>query len=120
MHNCIEHLKNCTDHTELKFQLQLVCGRFGSVARLDLLIATQGGKRQALCFLRMASEEEESRLMHELGVGRFGGDIVVVIDLNNSLVQSQMQHTPSGDSYHRGQSYAKPSSQQVNAGKELH
>ncbi len=38
-------------------------------------------KQQALCFVRMASEEEEQQLMSGLGIGRFGGELVVVVDL---------------------------------------
>ena len=52
--------------------------------RLDILTARQAGKRQALCFLRMDSDEQEQQVMNALGVGRFGGDIVVVIDLDSS------------------------------------
>ncbi|WP_296919746.1 hypothetical protein [Polaromonas sp.] len=57
---------------------------FGSVARLDILAARQEGKRQALCFLRMDSVEQEQQVMRELGVGRFGGALVVIVDLLGS------------------------------------
>ena len=61
-----------------------LCSRFGSIARLDILAAGQAGKRQALCFLRMDSPEQERALMSELGVGRFGGDLVVIVDLHTA------------------------------------
>lgn len=115
MNSHIEHLKNCIDHTDLKSQLQLICSRFGSVARLDILIATQAGKRQALCFLRMASVEDEGRLMHELGVGRFGGDIVVVVDLNHPVADSSLQSTQVGGAYEQSQRRAPPSGQHLRA-----
>lgn len=81
MNNILQPLQNCTDITDLKPALQSICARFGSVARLDILAASQAGKRQALCFLRMDSAEQEDQLVRELGVGRFGGDLVLVIDL---------------------------------------
>lgn len=37
--------------------------------------------RQALCFLRMESAEQELQLARELGIGRFGGELVLVVDL---------------------------------------
>lgn len=82
MNNTFDQLKNCADISDLRPALHSLCSRFGSVARLDILTASQGGKRQALCFLRMDSAEQEYRLMSELGVGRFGGDLVVVVDLH--------------------------------------
>jgi len=64
--------------------LEAICLGFGSVSRVDILISSQVGKRQALCFLRMATKEQEETLMRELGVGRFGGDIVVIVDLSSA------------------------------------
>lgn len=81
MHQEFDHLKNYTDINTLKPALHSLCSRFGSVARLDILAASQAGKRQALCFLRMDSADQERQLMRELGVGRFGGDLVVIVDL---------------------------------------
>jgi hypothetical protein len=89
MHNDLEQLKNCADINALKVKLCSLCSRFGSIARLEILTARQAGKRQALCFLRMGSPEQERKVMNALGVGRFGGDLVVVIDLHNSGV---LQH----------------------------
>ena len=65
----------------LKPALHSLCSRFGSVARLDVLSARQAGKHQALCFLRMDSPAQEMLLMKTLGIGRFGGHLVVVVDL---------------------------------------
>jgi len=39
-------------------------------------------KRHAVCFLRLESEAQESRLMASLGLGRFGEDVLVVVDLS--------------------------------------
>lgn len=82
--NPLDHLKNCADIGSLRLRLSAIFARFGSIARLDILTARQAGKRQALCFLRMNSPEQEQQVMSELGVGRFGGDLVMVIDLQNS------------------------------------
>ena len=81
MNPTLEHLKNCTDIGAVRPALHSLCSRFGSIARLDILAASQAGKRQALCFLRMDSPEHERQLMSELGFGRFGGDLVVIVDL---------------------------------------
>ena len=84
MNNPLDHLKNCTDINALRTGLCSLCSRFGSIVRLDILTARQAGTRQALCFLRMDSPEQEQQVMNELGMGRFGGDLVVVIDLQNA------------------------------------
>ncbi len=81
MHTQFDLLKNFPDIGTLRPALHSLCSRYGSVARLDILAASQAGKRQALCFLRMDSAAQEQQLMRELGVGRFGGDLVVIVDL---------------------------------------
>jgi hypothetical protein len=83
MSNSLDHLRHCEDVQALRAGLNSICSRFGSIARLDILTASQAGKRQALCFLRMSSIEQEQQVMSELGVGRFGGDIVMIIDLHS-------------------------------------
>jgi hypothetical protein len=85
MENPLDKLKNFSDISALRVALHSLCSRFGSILRLDILTACQAGKRQALCFLRMNSEEQERHIMSELGVGRFGEDIVLVIDLHSSV-----------------------------------
>lgn len=90
MINPLDSLKNFTDVSTLRPALLSLCSRFGSILRLDILTACQAGKRQALCFLRMDSAEQEQQIMNELGVGRFGGDIVLVIDLHNSSEALQL------------------------------
>lgn len=81
MNHQLERLKNCANADDLKPLLHSICSDFGEVTRLDVLIASQVGKRQALCFLRMATLEQEQALMRELHMGRFGGDVVVIVDL---------------------------------------
>ena len=82
MHQEFDQLNTYADIGTLRPQLHSLLSRFGSVARLDILSASQAGKRQALCFLRMGSAEQEDQLMSELGVGRFGGDLVLILDLH--------------------------------------
>lgn len=81
MNNEFDQLKNFPDIGTLRPALHSLCSRYGSVARLDILSASQAGKRQALCFLRLDSAAQEQQFMRELGVGRFGGDLVVIVDL---------------------------------------
>ena len=83
MDTLLDQLKSCTDIGALRPALLSICSRFGSIARLDILAASQAGKPQALCFLRMDSDEQEQQLVRELGMGRFGGDLVLIVDLHS-------------------------------------
>ena len=81
MSQASEHLKNCASVSDVKREIQLLCARFGSILRIDVLLARRSGTRQAMCFWRMESREREDEVMSEFGVGRFGGDLVVIVDL---------------------------------------
>ena len=65
----------------IKSALHAICSEFGIVRRLDVLLARQGDKRQALCFLRMDNTEQEQQVMRFLEITRFATDLVVVVDL---------------------------------------
>lgn len=78
----LEDLRQCTDVATLKAMLHEVSAEFGSLRRLDILTSVHEGRQQAICFLRMQTPEEEQALMYSLGVGRFGGEIVFVVDLD--------------------------------------
>ncbi len=80
----LDQLQQCPDIDTLQTVLRNMCSRFGSITQLNILPASHAGKQQALCFLRMASDEEEQRLMSGLGIGRFGGELVVVVDLQTT------------------------------------
>lgn len=82
MNDALEQLKKCVDLSDLRTALHILCARFGEVLRLDILEASQQGKRQALCFIRLQTHEQEQHFMTELGVGRFSGDLVVIVDLS--------------------------------------
>ena len=80
--NAIEELRQCPDVATLKPALQKLCEKFGRIASLDVLTAMHEGTKQAICFLRLDSPEQEEKLMKTLGVGRFGGEVVFVVALN--------------------------------------
>lgn len=80
--NAFDNLRHCTDVATLKPALHRLCEQFGRIARLDVLTAVHEGTRQAICFLKLESAEKEHALMKTLGVGRFGGEIVFVVDMN--------------------------------------
>ena len=85
-----EHLKNCASVSDVKREIQLLCARFGSILRIDVLLARRSGTRQAMCFWRMESREREDEVMSEFGVGRFGGDLVVIVDLEPTDVHQPL------------------------------
>jgi hypothetical protein len=73
----------------LRPALHDLCSHFGHVDRLVVLTAKHEGARQAICFLRLESVDHEQILMRELGVGKFGEEIVIVVDLKPSASQHQ-------------------------------
>jgi hypothetical protein len=79
--NPLDRLRHCPDVATLKPALHRLCEKFGRVTRLDVLTSVHEGTRQAICFLRLDSPDQEQLLMQTLGVGRFGGEIVFVVDL---------------------------------------
>lgn len=78
----LDELRDYPNADMLRPALRRLCEEFGRILRLDVLTAVYGGTRQAICFLKLESPEKEYALMKSLGVGRFGGEIVFVLDLN--------------------------------------
>ena len=78
----LEHLRHCADATALRVAVLMLCSRFGAVMRLDVLPAHQGSRSQALCFLRMATTDQEDELIKQMGLGRFGEDVVLIVELH--------------------------------------
>jgi hypothetical protein len=74
MNKLLEPLQHCDGMDELHRAMHSLCEGFGSISRLDILPASHLGKRQALCFLRMETSEQEEYIARELGIGRFGGN----------------------------------------------
>jgi endonuclease III len=83
--SALADLRRHSDVASLKSTLQELCSEFGRVSRLDILTAIHEGTKQAICFLRMETPEQEQRLMKALGVGRFGGEVVLVLKLNTPI-----------------------------------
>lgn len=82
----IDQLDGRHDLASLRSALHDLCSRFGSLRHLTILPANHVGRQQALCFLRMSSSEEEARIMTALGIGRFGGELVLVLNLRRNQV----------------------------------
>lgn len=68
------------DVGSLKSAVQEVCAEFGKVTRIHILTMAEAEQRLAVCFLRLESEAQETRLMASLGASRFGDDVLVVVD----------------------------------------
>lgn len=73
----------------LQDRLQHVFSRYGQVERLDLVRADQGPVGRVMCFLRMGTPEQEQAVVEALGMGRFGGDLVMVLVLQPAEPASQ-------------------------------
>lgn len=82
-------LRQCPDVATLTPALHGLCSHFGRIEKLAILTASHEGAQQAICFLRMESPEKEQVLMKTLGVGRFGGEVVFVVDLQPSSFNTE-------------------------------
>jgi hypothetical protein len=91
----IRVLRDLQQHTTtetLTSALHDLCSHFGRVEKLSVLTAKNEGIKQAICFLRLGTVHQEQSLMKTLGVGRFGGEIVIVVDLKSQRVQTETSH----------------------------
>lgn len=84
----LDDLKNCANVSALRKAVRAICEEFGTVKRLEVLTTEQEGVLQAICFLSLDDPELEIELMRSLGVGRFGGEIVFVVDLPQTASSS--------------------------------
>lgn len=80
----LDDLRRCTSISMLRSALYALCSQHGQLRHLDIVAAAQAGRRQALCFLRMQTKAEEQSLVHALGIGRFGGEVVLVVHLSSA------------------------------------
>jgi len=69
------------DAAGLRSAVSQLCAAFGKVTQIDILTMAEAENRQALCFLRLESADQERILMDKLGVPRFGEDLLVIVDL---------------------------------------
>ena len=83
--NALSELRQCPDVATLKPALHTLARRFGRVTRLDILTTKHERTKQAICFLRLDNPEKEQALMRTLGVGRFGGEVIIVVDMDASV-----------------------------------
>lgn len=84
-----------TDDIEcLRSELRRRCACFGTVKQLDIVESFQSVRRQAICFLRMSTAAEELALARELGVGRFGGELVIVFELDTRPAVNEPRSAP--------------------------
>lgn len=64
---------------DLQDRLHALFSEHGQVRRLDLIRADQAGRRRFLVFVRMRTAQEDDAVALALGLGRFGGDLVMLI-----------------------------------------
>ena len=74
-------LAGCSDVGGLETAVREMCAEFGKLTRIHIMTMAEAEQRRALCFLRLESEAQETRLMTRLGVSRFGNDVLVIVDL---------------------------------------
>ncbi len=77
----LKSLAGCGDVASLRAAVSALCTEFGKVMRIDIITMTEAEKRRALCFLQLESQAQESKLIANLGVSRFGNDVLVIVDL---------------------------------------
>ena len=78
-------LERCGDAASLRSAVSGLCAAFGRVTSIDIVTVAEPQKLQALCFLRLESEAQESQLMTSLGAVRCGSDVLVIFDLHARL-----------------------------------
>jgi hypothetical protein len=94
MRDWLKALGGCKDVTNLRSAIYELFTEFGGIAQMDILTMKQPGKRQALCFLRLESAAQEQQLMANLGVTRFGNELLCVVDL--PIEQATIAEQPEG------------------------
>jgi hypothetical protein len=82
MTRTLQDLAQYRDVGSLESALRALCEELCSPAQLDILTLNAGGRRKAVCFLRLASAQQEEILISKLGASRFGDEICVVVNLN--------------------------------------
>ena len=76
-----EKLRTCTSADELNIALRLLCVPFEVVSSLKIIEVEKPGQRQMLCFLRFENTLAMQRFSTEFGVGIFGGELILIVDL---------------------------------------
>ncbi len=93
----IEKLGEDADVTLIKSALTAVFSSYGVVHQIDVVAARLGAQKQAICFLRMGSWEQEQLVMRSFNVGRFSGHLAIAVDMparHHSVLSLQRTATP--------------------------
>jgi F0F1-type ATP synthase beta subunit len=77
----LRELQQCESAETLTPAVHSLCSHFGTVENLVVLTARHAGAKQAICFLRLASEAQEQALIQALGATKLGIEVVIVVDL---------------------------------------
>jgi hypothetical protein len=80
----LQDLQLCPNVEALTPAVRGLCSHFGQIDKLTILNAVHNGAHQAICFLRLESTEHEKDLMQALGVGKFAGEIVFIVNLKQA------------------------------------
>lgn len=84
------------DDFSLRGRLLDLLSPYGQVRRLELVRADLGQARRVMCFLRMASGPQEQAVVAALGMGRFGGDLVLVLDCASAVAPGHFTRPQRG------------------------
>ncbi|HMH19869.1 MAG TPA: hypothetical protein VK572_17155 [Burkholderiales bacterium] len=106
----LKSLVACKDIASVRTTIHELCTGFGEISHMDILTVKQPGKRQALCFLRLGSEAQEKQLMADLGVTRFGSELLCVVDLpaeQAAMAEQRAGFRPRSDKPRRSSSLAR-------------
>lgn len=100
MHPALDPLRHCTDADAMQEALHALLSTCGTVLRMLILPASQAGRHQALCFVRMETAEQEGRVMRAFGFGRFGEELVIVVPLQQCWQEPGAPSHPQRTSAH--------------------
>ena len=89
-------IASCGDAASLRAAVSELCTEFGKVMRIDIITMTEAEKRRALCFLQLESQAQESKLIANLGVSRFGNDVLLIVDLPPRAMSGSGQNGGDG------------------------
>lgn len=82
MSPAIEKLRICTNADEFNTALRLLCISFGAVNSLKVIEVEKPSQRQMMSFLRFENTLAMQRFSTEFGIGIFGGELILIVDLH--------------------------------------
>lgn len=87
MSPAIENLRTYASADELNIALRLLCVPFGAVSSLKIIEVEKPGQRQMLCFLRFENIISMRCFATKFGLGIFGGDLILIVDLYTAATE---------------------------------